>query len=64
MTEELTREDHEARAMLLGMRYRPDRQWYSTANMQGVKYRDIQRLDAVTLEVITDEEFDKRVGIK
>ncbi len=59
----ITYEEHKARAMLLGMYYRPDRQWYSDANMPGVHWRDVKRYDCVTLEVITEDEFERRVGI-
>lgn len=55
----MTKEEHIARAMLLGMRYRPERGWYTTAFPNSIPHV-IHRLDAITLEVITEEERERR----
>lgn len=54
---DLTDEEHQARAMLMGMEYNKDLGWYRKLDEDGMP----TRLDAVTLEVIDWREAQARI---
>ena len=54
----MTEEEHHARAMLMGATYMPKRGWYTWFDINSPPFK---RVDAITLEPITDEEHEYRV---